>query len=440
MKFASLKSMKNKNIIISILIALVCVILIHPLVALNYCYASESDVYTYSTIPLRDAAPEVNKQFNKFLTIAINSVLSPKRTTVKDSDVVGTSNIPDNEIEYRFVKYYESYAREALWNSKNENCIISNKCEGWAPIDRIILLPGESVYDRSDYNSVTKNYLSPIINLCGFRIGTDKITHMLEDGFRLYNYWMNQADHLTDTDLLRISYNEEQHMMGRNYTEVVSFGDIFANMAGVRLFRDLFYNGRLVHRDANGKIQVTANVDFCDYAQLLFDERVSSTEYTGERADKILQLIHEKISRPDQLTNEKIAEILARNGKEIKPENQELIEGLVIAVAESALHPTAALEQSKYLELKVFPINERRPINLSKNLDFPEPEQHNFIEYCQNSGGTPEFCQCTLGKVKSKMTYIEYKNFEIRIVLNNQSIDDKSKIETIKSECKKTMP
>ncbi len=320
------------------------------------CYSSESDPYTYSSIELNDASTELNRQFNKILLGLITKVKL-------QSNEASNPLKYDNFMEYQFIEYYNSDFRLELWNSNFENCIITNNCPDWNPIERINLKNGESIFDQTDYNPSKNRRLAPIINMCGVRIGTDKLTHMLEDGFRLYNYWMNKNDNLSLFDIVKISVAEEHHGMGRSLTGVMSCADIYANLAGVQLFKDLFYFGKYFIFDSKG-IKFINNINLCEYINVKFDERVSKSVYTDEKAGEILDLIEKNKYSSELISNDKKSEILSRVAKGIASEGPEIDDAKGIVLFQSIFHPLDAGKQAQYAQIELFSVDERRTVFL----------------------------------------------------------------------------
>lgn len=101
------------------------------LVTTQITLASESDVYTYSDIALKDASTEINRQLNRLIDEGGHEIAKQLR----NPHGPGLSFGSDNEIEYRFMEYYNSYRRVAPWASSFENCIITQKCPGWSPVE-----------------------------------------------------------------------------------------------------------------------------------------------------------------------------------------------------------------------------------------------------------------------------------------------------------------
>jgi hypothetical protein len=56
-----------------------------------------------------------------------------------------------------------------------------------AAVLAIALERAESIYGQVHYNRVAIGFLSPSIDLCGVRVGCDKLTHLFSNGFFYYD-------------------------------------------------------------------------------------------------------------------------------------------------------------------------------------------------------------------------------------------------------------
>ena len=263
---------------------------------LSGAYSSESDPYTYSHIKLNDSSTYINSHVQNSIDLVIKKVN-------QELSLIGHGNISDNEIEVLFMKTFQKHMRyapidkikdhglEGIAIGDIEGCITSNDCPKWPFIERIILKRGESIYDKVDYNFVTTEYLAPIINFCGNRVGADKLTHFLEDGFRFYNLWANGRS-MEDVELL--SWREEQFSMGKGFTEIMSFSDVYANVSGVNFYKAFFTGAApLLKLNSKGLIVRHKDVDLCEFTSDLWDERnpLGGVRYTGKKKTEIYKFI-----------------------------------------------------------------------------------------------------------------------------------------------------
>ncbi len=263
---------------------------------------TETDPYTYADIELRDSKTEINAHLQKVLTTALEQANLSLKQKPSASDV---------DIDEALIEGYSKTEMATLYFSSFEGCILANNCPGWKSVDRIVLTSADSIYGESKYNYWTAQYIAPTLNLCGVRMGADKLSHMFNDAFRDFHLWTRKKIGETDWDVAMASLKEELSMMGKASSEVISFGDIHANITGFRLFQDVFYNEL---ERTPGSLKLKNPIDICKYVSPLFDERVSYTEYAGDNAQALLAIIDKRTKLPNPLGTSPEA-LFKREGK-----------------------------------------------------------------------------------------------------------------------------
>src|SRR5262249_10632810 len=144
---------------------------------------SETDNLTYRYVPLEDSAPKLNRAVNELL----DEVL---RKTNEKIAAHGADRASDAEAELRFAQTYSETVLKKLGDRLLPvigTCIEKNDCPGWPQFERIPLKYDDIIYDEARYNKVATAFLSPTFQLCGVRLGTDKLTHLFAHGFFYYN-------------------------------------------------------------------------------------------------------------------------------------------------------------------------------------------------------------------------------------------------------------
>lgn len=281
------------------------------LLGLFFCalslHAYEIDPYTYYHVPLRDIGPFLNEEINRDVLAIVNDANA--------RIAANGPNTSDRDAEYFLAKAYQKHAGNPYLN-KWEGCILANDCPGWPSIERIMLLPEESVFWEADYNYVTKYFLAPTVQACGVRIGSDKLAHMMMLGFRLYNMWMLERNQLDDKKIYALNVEEENSVQGRVVGEIASFGDIEANIQGLRFFRDLFWRSQYLDRDnTTGFIHQVRQVDLCDYINPKWDEVKNPSKFTGKRRAALRNAIAKRASSGKDMSEQERQEIFARKSK-----------------------------------------------------------------------------------------------------------------------------
>ena len=235
--------------------------------------ASESDPWTYAYIPLADSATKVSDRLGNQIQTVIDKINSryPTRLTLEDT-----------ELEFVFfTEFKSSYIRDVAWGIF-ERCIGTNSCRGWPRFERIQMHPSESVYHEGRWRYIPSEFhLASIIQVCGVRMGADKITHLFDDGFHYFNALRSKSKNFDLEDIKTLSMAFERSYMGTRITGIVSYADITANLAGVQFYADFFGGpAPMIGRNGNGFLTMLRNPDICDYVSDQFDERVLENDYT----------------------------------------------------------------------------------------------------------------------------------------------------------------
>ena len=239
--------------------------------------ATETDAFTFAKEDLRDISPLITNHFK--------SIIEHLGADLEEADIPQPDAVS-------FSRLYKKYELKNNYFSSFESCVLYENCAGWHGLQRLFLDAHQSVYGRSDYDFFTTQYLSPSINVCGTRIGSDKLTHIFNDGFRMFEIWSSSERKLTDWDIALISLKEEHSIMGGIASEVISFSDVQANLAGLRLFRDLFFGRKnLVHKGVGRGWTLSQQFDLCHYVFPSLDEGNSAILFVGDHASRLLERI-----------------------------------------------------------------------------------------------------------------------------------------------------
>ena len=262
--------------------------------------ASESDPWTYAYIPLADSAQAVSER----LAISIREVVD----AVNSEQYPGLRMATDTAMEFAFfVEFRSRHIRDVTWGMF-ERCIGTNSCDGWPEIERIQMYPEESVYHAAKWRFIPARFhLASIVNVCGVRIGADKLTHFFDDGFHYFNALRSKRKNLDPEDIRQLSMAFELSYMGTRITGIVSRADIEANLAGVRFYSDLF-GGKapMIGRGPDGRLVMLRRPDICDYVSVYYDERILPNEFAfslidttraRERSQNLSKIIEERSQR-----------------------------------------------------------------------------------------------------------------------------------------------
>lgn len=237
-------------------------------------YASESDPWTYAHIPLEDTAVLVSAQLENSIQVVID--------TINSAPVAELQSLDDTALEFAFFTEFRSrHIRDVTWG-KFEKCIGTNNCSDWPRFERIQMYPEESVYHAAQWRFIPSRFhLASIIQVCGVRMGADKLTHFFDDGFHYFNALRSKSKHFEPEDIRELSMAFEKSYMGTRLTGIVSRADIEANLAGVQFYGEFFIgDSPMIGRDRDGRLLMLREPDICDYVTTQYDERILPNEFT----------------------------------------------------------------------------------------------------------------------------------------------------------------
>ena len=240
----------------------------------NSAYASESDPWTYAHIPLEDSKVQVNAQLENAIQVVIDAINSVP--------VAELESLDDTALEFAFFANFRArHIRDVTWGMF-EKCIGTNNCKDWPRFERIQMYPEESVYHAARWRFIPSRFhLASIVQVCGVRMGADKLTHFFDDGFHYFNALRSKRRHLEPEDIRQLSMVFEKTYMGTRITGIVSRADVEANLAGVRFYSDFFIaDSPMIGRDRNGRLVMQRKPEICDYVTSQYDERILPNEYT----------------------------------------------------------------------------------------------------------------------------------------------------------------
>ena len=298
-KMKSIRNRRRPGAVVTLLFALTMSSLLQ---------ASESDPWTYAYIPLDDSASIVNDR----LSLTLNDVIG----RVNEKHGAEMSGLDDRSVEFIFfAQFRERHIRDVAWGMF-ERCIGTNDCPGWPRLERIQMYPQESVYAEAGWRFIPSRFhLASIIEVCGVRMGADKLTHFFDDAFHYFNALRSRSKKLDPEDIRRLSMTFERTYMGTGMTGILSRADIEANLTGVRFYGEIFGSPRpIIGRAFDGRLVMLRSPDICDYVTPYYDERVLPNEFSysmlrtqraRNRAGKLARIIEARNARANQLRRER---------------------------------------------------------------------------------------------------------------------------------------
>lgn len=269
-------------------------------------YSTEVDNYTYANIPLADSKDIINDYVNSNIRKIVEKTTESIRFTLAHHHSVSS-----NSIEARFFSYWEeAYGGKGLNPyfkaiSNLEHCIASNNCEDWPYIERILHTTEDSIYGRSHFSVVTEAVLAPVVNVCGIKIGGDKLTHFFYDGRMYYNQYMNNK---TDREIQELMEETENEVMGLEFTGVYSYSDIAVNYKGMDFFKHILIsdNPYVKWSEEERTLVQVRQFDICDYVSNSWDESILKSVFEESGRVALEKIIEEEKKNPTQISKEEL--------------------------------------------------------------------------------------------------------------------------------------
>ena len=335
---------------------------------------------TFRYVPLEDSAPKLNAAVNTTLASAVERANGELRKSPG-----GPAAASDTGAELAFFKAYREIVLRRFLDRLLPvvgACVESNDCAGWPRLERIVLEGKESIYGESRYNRLAETSLAPTFELCGVRMGTDKLTHLFSNGFFYYNASRREGARLrTDEDALRAARADERGLMGAKSTAVESPADAEATQAGFRLARDDFEGPDPVfERDGpTGLLRKRRDVDVCAYVSSGWDEAVNPPVFTASRrrVERIRAAIAERVaenaSAEKSMSPEEKGALAEKLLSRRLPESHGRLPfyyKLYVVLKWAAAYLTAPKDSREAISYLVFPkfqLAGRRPIELRRS-------------------------------------------------------------------------
>ena len=268
--------------------------------------AIEVDSYTYSYIPLSDSRDAINSVLNRYIR---DTLIDTKPHL--DKILNRGRSISPGMIESYFMYNWKTVAGEKNQTAYNlvlsspEICIGLNNCKDWPKLERIFLKQGESIYERAQYSSTSREFVASVVNLCGVRVGSDKITHFIMDARAYYHKLMAG---MSNEELAKQMDYIERGSCGLDNTHVYSKSDIYVNNKGVEFYNKIFQgeNPYVAYNQTTRQLEQINKVDICDYVDDNWDERVLKNSYGDYDTTKLFEVIEREKSHPMRIDRDEL--------------------------------------------------------------------------------------------------------------------------------------
>lgn len=252
-------------------------------------FALETDNYVSWNLELRDSRQDVNQYFSA----EIEKVL--RKNAGKDKSC--------GEITAAIARNFKSIG---VKNNPVENYIV-------ARLGKDQIFPQSFDYvDDSIYRDPFLPHLrgfglSPNIQVNGYYIGTDKLSHFASTGYIYYLIWsVSQKNGEEEALKNAITYGvkDEQSLHGYWASGVFSFADLEANFQGLHFYRRMCgEKNAYLTKDESGDWKLTQKPDFADYVSGDWDETYRRSYFVNGNWAKVAPVLE---TYCESLTSEKI--------------------------------------------------------------------------------------------------------------------------------------
>lgn len=162
--------------------------------------------------------------------------------------------------------------------------------ETWAMganISKCEVKPKDSVYqDFTLFESpVMRGFagLNSVIQINGVKIGADKMSHFMTEGFE---YYMNQRRGKNLREVIQQGIEEEEGGYGLKATGIKSYADMTANYQGYTFWRQVLEGNDPYLKCENGKWKMAREFRWEDYVIAGMDESVNCNSYKTDAMQK----------------------------------------------------------------------------------------------------------------------------------------------------------
>ncbi|MFN0277284.1 MAG: hypothetical protein ACKVRN_01650 [Pyrinomonadaceae bacterium] len=214
--------------------------------------AMETDQYNLPSVPLADIGDEVSKYVEDNLRTAlarINSEIGRHQACLEAAHA-NKSYCADAEtehVELAYLRSNDAVAKELFKLLGGGNIFVS-KIGKWINSHEFQASPSryKTSYLHSIYVAAPLDYatVSPTVRLFGVELGTDKLDHFFQQGYKYYKIQReavaqgSTAEQAT-TKAIKWGQKTERTYFGLLVSGVYSNADLFANYAGMKFYQGL---------------------------------------------------------------------------------------------------------------------------------------------------------------------------------------------------------
>jgi len=141
---------------------------------------------------------------------------------------------------------------------------------------------GFSIKDAFVLRAAGLNY---VIQVNGVRIGADKLSHFMTEGF---DYYMEFQNSNSMEKVLKIGRDEEEGGYGWDATGIKSYGDLAANYQGFLFWKQVLDGANPYLTCVDGHWKQARDFKWSDYVNPLFDESINCSEFKTSNMEAVV--------------------------------------------------------------------------------------------------------------------------------------------------------
>lgn len=215
-------------------------------------FAFETDQYNLPPVPLADIGGEVSKYVEDSVLAAVDKVngdIASQEACLKKDALRPEScgSLADVTRKLAFLRSNDAVALE-VYKLQGEGSLFTTKIGKWFKNHKFANTPDryKIAYSRSIYVFMPLDYstMSPTVNLFGTELGTDKIEHFFQQGYKYYTIRAGEiakgrTTSEAESKAVKWGQRTERTYFGLVVSGVYSNADLYANYAGMKFYASL---------------------------------------------------------------------------------------------------------------------------------------------------------------------------------------------------------
>jgi hypothetical protein len=246
------------------------------LATISFAQASEIDSFRNRNVAIKDSKNIINAKANEFFIQAIDAangkgICNKKRLYKKIHKYFG------NHYSDKMTKWILKTDKIDVIGTSFKNSIYQDFIWYQAPVQSLFA----KIVDSSGI----------VLNYNGYRVGSDKFEHLFGRGYAYYK--MTYVKNKPLEDALIFGKRLEKNRLGSSTTGVMSYGDLVANLQGIRFWNDILGDQEdifseditpfLACENEKWVISKISKIDFSRYVDAGWDEAINCSAIKNQR-------------------------------------------------------------------------------------------------------------------------------------------------------------